>query len=66
MPGYYANITLHGPSQQEVVAFLTTSGESAYVAPAVKGNTVVFHEDVGRRSGWSTTCRRTSTAPPCW
>jgi hypothetical protein len=47
MPGYYANITLHGPAQQEVAAFLTASHEVAYVAQAVKGNTVVFHADVG-------------------
>jgi len=47
MPGYYANITLHGPLQQEVVAFLTASPEVAYVSPTVKGNTVLFHEDVG-------------------
>jgi hypothetical protein len=47
MPGYYANITLDGPSQQEVVAFLTASHEVAYVAQTVKGKTVVFHEDVG-------------------
>ena len=44
---YYANITLHGPAQQEVVRFLGASGAVAYVAPAVKGNTVVFHEDLG-------------------
>ena len=47
MSGYYANITLHGPSQQEVAAFLTASGQPAYVAPTVKRNTVVFHEDLG-------------------
>ena len=47
MSGYYANITLHGPAQREVCAFLTASGHVAYVAPTVKQNTVVFHEDLG-------------------
>ena len=47
MAGYYANITVHGPGQKEVVSYLGGAGESAYVAPAVKGNTVVFHEDLG-------------------
>lgn len=47
MSGFYANITLHGPDQKEVVAFLTASGHPAYVAPTVKANTVVFHEDLG-------------------
>src|SRR5687767_12067056 len=47
MAGYYANITLHGPGQKEVVAFLGGSGQPAYVAPTVKQNTVVFHEDLG-------------------
>src|SRR5206468_5872115 len=45
--GYYANITLHGPAQREVVPHLTQEGHLAYVAPTVKRNTVVFHEDLG-------------------
>lgn len=47
MAGYYANITLHGPTQREVAAFLAAAGHPAYVAPAMKRNTVVFHEDLG-------------------
>jgi hypothetical protein len=47
MSGYYANITVHGPTQKDVVAFLNGEGHPAYVAPTVKGNTVVFHEDLG-------------------
>ena len=47
MAGYYANITLHGPAQRDVVAHLTQEGQLAYVAPTVKRNTVVFHEDLG-------------------
>ena len=47
MSAFYANITLHGPSQDDVVTFLKASGQIAYVAPTVKQNTVVFHEDLG-------------------
>lgn len=47
MAGYYANITLHGPAQPEVAAFLKTAAEPAYVAPTIKLNTVVFHQDLG-------------------
>lgn len=46
MAGYYANITLHGPAQEQVLDFLNGSGDVAYVAPA-KGATVVFHNDLG-------------------
>lgn len=47
MAAYYANITLHGPAQPEVAAFLKTAHEPAYVAPTVKRDTVVFHQDLG-------------------
>jgi hypothetical protein len=46
MSAFYANITLQGPSQDDVVAFFRNQGVSAYVAPAVKNATVVFHEDM--------------------
>jgi hypothetical protein len=46
MSGYYANITVHGPAERDVVAFLKKQGVVAYVAPAVKGATVVWHEDL--------------------
>jgi hypothetical protein len=44
---FYANITLQGPSQREVVDYLRAQGTVAYVAPEVKSCTVVFHEDLG-------------------
>src|SRR2546423_1597065 len=46
MPGYYANITLQGPSQQDLVAVLRPRGVIAYVSPTVKAATVVWHEDL--------------------
>lgn len=46
MAHYYANITLHGPSQADVVEILRGGGHSAYVAPAL-GGAVVFHADLG-------------------
>lgn len=46
MAGFYANITLQGPDQGDVVAYLRTQGRVAYVSPAVKSCTVVFHEDL--------------------
>jgi hypothetical protein len=46
MSGYYANITVNGPARDDVVAFLKAQGVIAYVSPAVKGSTVVWHEDL--------------------
>jgi len=46
MSGYYANITVQGPARDDVVAFLKKLGVVAYVSPAVKGATVVWHEDL--------------------
>ena len=46
MTGYYANITLYGPSQDDVVKFLNGHGDIAYVAP-FKSGAVVFHQDLG-------------------
>ena len=46
MPAYYANITLQGPSHQDVLDHLRASGAVAYLAPG-KNATVVFHEDLG-------------------
>ena len=43
----YANITLAGPAQADVVALLKAHGVAAYVSNAVRGATVVFHEDLG-------------------
>lgn len=49
MSRFYANITLQGPDQRDVVARLNAAHQVAYVAPTVKGSTVVFHEDLGRQ-----------------
>ena len=43
----YANITLAGPTQGEIVAHLKWRGVAAYVSNTVRGGaTVVFHEDL--------------------
>ena len=47
MSRFYANITVQGPGQEEVVAFLNNRGQVAYVSPVVKGAAVVFHEELG-------------------
>ena len=46
MAGYYANITVRGPAQQDAVAFLKKHGVIAYVSPTVKSDTVIWHEDL--------------------
>lgn len=47
MAGFYANITLSGPSQADALAFLKRRHAVSYVSPTVRGATVVFHEDLG-------------------
>src|SRR3954469_24390546 len=47
MSRFYANITLAGPSHGDLVAFLNETRRTAYVSPTGKGNTVLFHEDMG-------------------
>ena len=42
---FYANITVQGPAQAEVVAYLTARRQVAYVSGSVKDAVVVFHED---------------------
>jgi len=42
----YANLTLSGPTQEDFVARLKALGTMAYVSSTVKGNTVIFHEDL--------------------
>ena len=42
----YANITVHGPAQAEVVALLKSHGVAAYVSNTAGAATVVFHEDL--------------------
>jgi len=46
MASFYANITVAGPSQEEVVAYLRGGGVAAYVSPTVKSATVVYHQDL--------------------
>lgn len=48
---FYANITLQGPDQPDVVAWLNARGVVAYVSPAVKAATVVYHEDLAAQEG---------------
>ncbi len=45
MANSYANITVQGPDTADVVAFLNAQRQIAYVSPAPKRCTVVFHED---------------------
>ena len=47
MGKFYANITLQGPPQADVVAHLKERVEAAYVSPGVKGSVVVYHGDMG-------------------
>jgi hypothetical protein len=52
---HYANITIDGPSQEQLVAALKQQHVSAYVSPAVRGRTVIFHEDLSgqeQTAGW--------------
>ena len=46
MSEFYANITLQGPSQEEVTAWLNAAGHIAYVSPAERGGVVVFPADL--------------------
>lgn len=45
MSNFYANITVQGPAQADVIAYLNDRRQVAYVAGTVKGAIVVFHED---------------------
>lgn len=42
----YANITLDGPSRDDIVAVLKSIGAVTYVSNTVRNSTVVFHEDL--------------------
>jgi hypothetical protein len=46
---YYANITLQGPDQNDVAAYLKQQHVPAYVAPTVNTSTVVFHGEMGEQ-----------------
>lgn len=45
MTDFYANITVQGAAQSDVVAYLSERRHVAYVSSTVKDATVVFHED---------------------
>ena len=45
MTDFYANITVQGAAQADVVAYLSERRHVAYVSSTVKDATVVFHED---------------------
>lgn len=51
MSRYYANITTQGPPQAELILWLSSQKHPAYVAPTVKGLTVVYHEDLAAQEG---------------
>ena len=46
MSGYYANITLQGAAQEDVVVYLKEQGHVAYVSPSIRGALVIFYEDL--------------------
>ena len=48
---FYANITLLGPAQADVLAYLNARHQGAFVSATVKGATVVFHEDFAAQEG---------------
>ena len=47
MSGFYANITVQGPTQEQVVAWLRERIVVAYVSPTHHTSTVIYHEDLG-------------------
>ena len=47
MARFYANVTLQGPSQQQVAGYSSELGDTAMVSPAWRGSVVVFHADLG-------------------
>ena len=58
----YSNVTVSGPSQDDVAAHLKAHGVAAYVSPSVRGATVVWHEDL---SSQESVARELSRALAC-
>jgi hypothetical protein len=44
MGNFYTNITVKGPSQQDLADFIQTQGRTAYVSNTIRGYTVIFDE----------------------
>lgn len=51
MSKFYANITIQGTPQSEVVAYVNGIGVVAYVSATARTATVVFPEDLGSQEG---------------
>jgi hypothetical protein len=45
MGNFYTNITLRGPSQEEVAAALEDRGYRAFIAPTINGLTAIYEQD---------------------
>ena len=59
----YANITLSGPPQADIVAHLKSRGVVAYVSNTLRGATVVFHEDLASQEPLAADLSATFSCP---
>jgi hypothetical protein len=63
MNDHYANITLHGPSQSDIVNALNQLREVTYVSPTVRECTVIFQSDLASQEDVAAATSRTFTCP---